>query len=125
MSQHQKIDYVELPSNDFDATRTFYGLVFDFKFDEYGAEYLAFTDQGVDGGFTRSERSATVDNGSVLVVFYSEDLEETENKISEAGGIVSTPTHSFPGGRRFHFLDPCGNELAVWSDLNPDGSACG
>ena len=125
MAEHGKIDYVELPASDFPATRAFFSTVFGWQLEEYGPDYMAFVDQGVDGGFFRSEQSAVQDAGSVLVIFYSSDLEDTQTRVASAGGTISRDTYHFPGGRRFHFLDPNGNEWAVWTDLEPDGSRVG
>mgnify|MGYP006149318129 CR=1 FL=1 len=69
-----------------------------------------------DGGFYRSESRSTVKNGSTLIVFYTSDLELTLSKVVTAGGEISRDIFPFPGGRRFHFNDPHGNELAVWSE---------
>jgi len=110
------IDYVELPARDMDATEAFFKAVFGWHFESYGADYVAFSGSGVDGGFYRSDKVATVANGSALVVIYSADLEATQTMIEEIGGHIVRDTFSFPGGRRFHFADPSGNEWAVWSD---------
>jgi hypothetical protein len=83
---------------------------------DYGPEYTAFSDQGVDGGFFKSDLKSTSSNGGALIVLYSRDLEDTQHKITEAGGVIVKQIFSFPGGRRFHFAEPSGNELAVWSD---------
>lgn len=119
MDTHEKINYVEFPAKDIEATKAFFTAVFGWSFTDYGPEYTAFFNEGVNGGFFQSELSASTDNGSVLVVFYSKDLEVTQNKIEEAGGSIVKPIFSFPGGWRFHFADPNGNEYAVWSDLTP------
>ncbi len=116
MPAHEKIDYLELPAKDMEATKGFFTRAFGWKFEDYGPDYCAFADQGVDGGFYRSEKSATTQQGSVLVVFYSRDLEKTEARIVAAGGTIIKAIFSFPGGRRFHFSDPNGNEYAVWSE---------
>jgi predicted enzyme related to lactoylglutathione lyase len=116
MEQHEKIDYLEFPSRDIETTKTFFSQVFGWAFTDYGAEYTAFSNAGVRGGFFQSDLIATTAQGSVLVVFYSEQLEQTQAKIEGAGGSVVKPVFSFPGGRRFHFADPNGNEYAVWSD---------
>ena len=83
---------------------------------DYGPKYAAFTDEGLDGGFFKSELNSSSDNGSALIVLYSEKLEATQSKIEKAGGKIVKPIFSFPGGRRFHFTDPNGNEYAVWSE---------
>jgi len=119
MDTHEKINYVEFPAKNIEAAKAFFTAVFGWSFTDYGPEYTAFFNEGVNGGFFQSELSASTDNGSVLVVFYSKDLEVTQHKIEEAGGSIVKPIFSFPGGRRFHFADPNGNEYAVWSDLTP------
>lgn len=113
---HDKLNYVEFPANDLDAVKAFFVSAFGWSFTDYGPDYTAFADQGLDGGFFRSEQSASTERGSALLVFYSERLEETQQRVESAGGIILKPTFSFPGGRRFHFADPTGNEFAVWSD---------
>ena len=116
MGKHEKINYVEFPSTDIEATKAFFSAVFGWEFTDYGPEYTAFSNQGIDGGFYRSDVTLSTENGSALIVFYSEDLEQTLSKIENAGGSIIKPIFSFPGGRRFHFGDPNGNEYAVWSD---------
>ena len=116
MNQHEKINYVEFPSKNLEATKGFFSTVFGWSFVDYGPEYTAFSDQGLDGGFFRSDRVASTDKGSALIVFYSQNLEDTLSKIENAGGLILKPIFAFPGGRRFHFSDPTGNEYAVWSD---------
>jgi len=118
MNEHEKINYIELPARDIEATKDFFTTVFGWSFLDYGHEYAAFENAGIDGGFFKSNVSASSENGSVLIVFYSRDLEQTQAKIERAGGPIVKPLFSFPGGRRFHFADPSGNEYAVWSDLN-------
>ena len=118
MSNHEKIDYVEFPSKDIGKTKAFFGSVFNWQFSDYGPEYIAFSNQGVNGGFYLSENAASTTNGSVLIVFYSNNLPETEAKILAAGGEIVKETFSFPGGFRFHFADPNGNEYAVWSEVD-------
>ena len=116
MSAHEKINYVEFPAQDLAATKEFFAAVFGWKFQDYGEEYVAFFNAGLNGGFFLSEQHSSAKNGAVLVVFYSEYLEGTQDKIKQAGGTITQPTFSFPGGRRFHFTDPNDNEFAVWSD---------
>lgn len=116
MNVHEKINYVEYPARDIDATRQFFTKAFGWSFVDYGPDYTAFADEGLDGGFFRSELASSTENGSALIVFYSETLEQTQAKIEQAGGSIIRPIFSFPGGRRFHFSDPSGNEYAVWSD---------
>lgn len=109
----RQIDYIELPATDIEATKRFYSSVFAWKFTDYGPEYTSFEDGRLSGGFT-TERAVT--SPGVLVVLYAADLAATEAKIKSAGGRIVRETLSFPGGRRFHFADPNGNVLAVWSE---------
>lgn len=117
MNEHEKINYLEFPARDIEAAKGFFSAVFGWSFIDYGPEYTAFAGQGVDGGFFKADLHASTDKGSALVVFYSQDLEQTLAKIEGAGGRIIKPIFSFPGGRRFHFADPNGNEFAVWSDV--------
>ncbi len=116
MNEHEKINYVEFPARDLTATKAFFTQAFSWLFTDYGPEYTAFSNQGVDGGFYHSELQSTTSNGAALVVFYSSDIESTQSRVEQAGGVVIKPIFSFPGGRRFHFTEPSGNEFAVWSD---------
>lgn len=114
MSKHEKINYIELPAHDMAATKAFFEAVFDWKFTDYGPDYVSFENAGIDGGFSK-DRAVTPEAGALLV-FYSAELEKTQAKIEKAGGAILKPIFLFPGGRRFHFSDPNGNEFAVWSD---------
>jgi len=116
---HEKINYVEFPAVDLIATKQFFTQAFDWQFEDYGPEYSAFSNQGLDGGFFKSPMSAKAEQGSALLILYSDNLPETQAKVLSAGGIVSKAIFSFPGGQRFHFIEPSGNELAVWSDAAP------
>lgn len=115
MPAHETINYVEYPARDLQATAAFFQAAFGWSFTHYGPEYMAFSGQGLDGGFYRADLAARCDQGSALIVFYSERLEETLAKVTAAGGAVVKPIFAFPGGRRFHFTEPSGNEFAVWS----------
>jgi uncharacterized protein len=115
MPAHEKINYLEFPAQDIVATKAFFQAAFGWSFDDYGPDYAAFSGQGLDGGFYRSNLSANTSNGSALVIFFSERLEETQAKVVAAGGQIVRPTFPFPGGRRFHFTEPSGNEFAVWA----------
>ena len=117
MNEHEKINYVEIPAKDLESTKLFFTTVFSWSFTDYGSDYTAFSNQGIDGGFFKSDLTLSTDNGSALIVFYSKTLETTRSKIQNAGGHIIKPVFSFPGGRRFHFVDPNGNEYAVWSDV--------
>ncbi len=112
----QKIDYVEFPAADFDSIQTFYEKAFGWSFTDYGPEYRAFTDEKIDGGFYRSDLRSSTENGSALVVLFAKNLEATRDRVVASGGTLAKDIFSFPGGRRFQFKDPHGNELAVWSD---------
>jgi len=116
MAENEKINYVEFPARNIEKAKTFFSDVFEWSFVDYGPEYAAFSNAGLNGGFYQSDLVTSTKNGSALVVFYSSVLEETQKKILENGGIIVKPIFSFPGGRRFHFSDPNGNEYAVWSD---------
>jgi len=116
MNKHETINYVEFPARDLAATKAFFAQVFAWQFEDYGPDYMAFSGAGLDGGFFRADLASRTDNGAALIVFYSEDLEATQSKVEAAGGVVVKPTFSFPGGRRFQFTEPSGNECAVWSD---------
>ena len=118
MSEVNKISYVEFPAADIAETKTFFSSVFGWKFKDYGDAYISFSNQGIKGGFYKSEKAATTGNGSALIVLYSDDLKTTQAAVEEAGGLIIKPVFSFPGGYRFHFTDPNGNELAVWSEQN-------
>jgi predicted enzyme related to lactoylglutathione lyase len=116
MNQHGKVNYIEFTARDMAATKAFFSEVFEWDFEDYGPEYTAFSNAGIDGGFYKSELTSNSDNGSMLVVFFSDALEQTLEKVEKAGGAIVKPIFSFPGGRRFHFTDPSGNEFAVWGE---------
>jgi predicted enzyme related to lactoylglutathione lyase len=112
MRKTGKIDYLELPagSGSFDRVKAFYAAAFGWSFQDFGPTYAAF-DEGLEGGF--ATEAATP---KPLPILYSEDLEATQKQVEESGGMITAPLFAFPGGRRFHFTDPAGNELAVWSE---------
>ena len=116
MPDHEKLDYVEFPANDLEASKQFFVKAFGWKFEDYGPDYCAFAGQGLDGGFYRSELKSDSSKGAALLVFYSDKLEATQARVEQAGGKLLKPIFAFPGGRRFHFSEPCGSEFAVWSD---------
>ena len=111
--QNNHISYVEFKANDLEAIKSFYSNVFNWTFTDYGPTYTSFSESGLFGGFEQSNK--TIINGA-LVVLYHSNLEVIKNTIVSHGGTISKDIFSFPGGRRFHFKDPAGNELAVWSD---------
>lgn len=115
MPAHEKINYVEFAARDLEATAAFFQAAFGWKFEHYGPDYMAFAGEGLDGGFYRADLAASAGQGSALIVFYSARLEETLAKVTAAGAQITKPIFDFPGGRRFHFTEPSGNEFAVWS----------
>ncbi|MDB5453484.1 MAG: hypothetical protein JWO33_2062 [Caulobacteraceae bacterium] len=112
MREDGKIDYVELPGSGLSATKSFYAAAFGWIFTDYGPDYAAFS-EGVDGGFNGDPADPAA---KPLVVLYAHDLEAMASKVTAAGAELTRPIFAFPGGRRFHFRDPSGNELAVWSE---------
>ena len=116
MKRNLTMDYIEFPAKDIEATKTFFNELFGWDFTDYGPDYISFNDGRIDGGFYRSDTVAKVKTGSVLVVFYAEELEPLLKKVKQVGGHINKDIYDFPGGRRFHFLDPNGNEYAVWSE---------
>ena len=104
------IAYIELPCENVAANKDFYGSVFGWTFQDYGPTYAAFSESGTEGGFNADPAERTK---APLAVIESTDLEQTEQSIVKAGGKITLPIFSFSGGRRFHFTDPAGNELAV------------
>jgi uncharacterized protein len=109
----RRIDYIEFPATDIGATKTFYEAVGGWEFTDYGPDYTSFNDGRLSGGFTTG---GTVAANGPLVVLYATDLEDTQKRVLSAGGDITREPYEFPGGRRFHFRDPSGNELAVWTD---------
>lgn len=110
--KHEQVQYIECLSKDLNKAKEFYTQCFGWKFTDYGPHYTAFEGDYVDGGFA----SGVPVNGSILIVLYSGDLENTLSKVKAAGATISKDIFSFPGGRRFQFIDPDGYELAVWSE---------
>lgn len=116
MNEHGKLNYVEFPSKNLPETKSFFEKAFGWSFVDYGPDYSAFSGEGLDGGFFQSDLHSSTENGAALLVFYSNDLEGTLEKVAIAGGNIIKSIFPFPGGRRFHFIEPSGNEFAVWSD---------
>jgi uncharacterized protein len=116
MGTDRHINYIEFPAGDLEKTKEFYSAAFGWSFQDYGPDYCAFQDAGLDGGFYRAPLRASASEGSALVVIYADDLEATLERVTGHGGTIVREIFSFPGGRRFHFADPNGNELAVWSE---------
>jgi predicted enzyme related to lactoylglutathione lyase len=115
MNQHEKLNYIEYPAKDLQATKAFFSAVFGWKFTDYGPQYTAFDHQGLDGGFYLADLVSDSNKGAALAVFYSDDLSATRDRVKAAGGTIVKPVFDFPGGRRFHFTEPSGNEFAVWA----------
>jgi hypothetical protein len=110
--QDGRIDYVEFATANIAGSRAFFAEAFGWGFTEYGPTYLGFEEAGLDGGFQGDPGDAA----APLVILYAADLEDAEARVRAAGGAVLRPIYAFPGGRRFHFREPGGNELAVWSE---------
>lgn len=113
---HHSINYIEFPSTDLASTKKFYGDVFGWEFQDWGETYISFSGAEVSGGFELNPEGRSPSRQGALVVLYSKDLVATEKAIVAAGGKVVTEAFDFPGGRRFQFTDPNGNELAVWTE---------
>lgn len=113
--QHHTIDYIEFSVTDIAEAKRFYGAAFGWEFNDYGPEYAGIKKDagGEVGGMRLAEN---VQTGGPLVILFSDDLEASLQAVRDAGGEIVTEPFEFPGGRRFHFTDPSGNELAVWSD---------
>lgn len=116
MQQDRKIDYLEFPAAEFESVQAFYEQAFGWEFTSYGQDYMAFTDGKLDGGFYRASLKSSTQTGAALVVLFAADLESVKKRVLKSGGELVKDIFAFPGGRRFHFADPNGNELAVWSD---------
>ncbi|MCB0715311.1 MAG: VOC family protein [Chitinophagaceae bacterium] len=113
MATNNHINYIEFKARDLSAIKHFYTGVFEWTFTDYGPDYVAFSNSGLEGGF---ERAIPSKETGALVVLFHEDLALIKSKVLAAGGTLIKDIFSFPGGSRFHFADPAGNELAIWSD---------
>ncbi len=113
--RNNSINYIELPMVNNAETKKFYKQVFEWEFTDWGPNYISFSGANIDGGFN-GEGDARISSPGVLVVLYANDLNHKLESVTKAGGKISKPVFEFPGGKRFHFLDPNGNELAVWSE---------
>ncbi|MEA9653748.1 VOC family protein [Xanthomonas campestris pv. raphani] len=114
-ARERRIDYIEFASADLEASRAFFAQVFGWQFQAYGPDYLAFNDGRLDGGFYRAAAAPPADT-SPLVVLYADDLAPVLEQVVAAGGQIVKPVFGFPGGSRFHFREPGGTTLAVWSE---------
>ncbi len=105
------INYVEFAASDIAAFKRFYAAAFGWEFQDWGPDYASFSGAGLDGGVRGGEAARA---GSTTIILYADDLEDAERRVVRAGGAIGA-RHEFPGGKRFHFTDPCGNDLAVWT----------
>ncbi|HTY11593.1 MAG TPA: VOC family protein [Bacteroidota bacterium] len=112
-NNNHRIDYIEFSATDIPAIKSFYTAVFGWKFTDYGPDYVSFEDGRISGGFAKA---AKISGNGALIVIYATELMKTEEAVVRSGGNITKPPFDFPGGRRFHFTDPSGNELAVWSE---------
>jgi len=108
-----RIDYIEIPVTDLGKATEFFAGLFGWTFQEWGPDYASFNDGRLDGGLRRAEEPAPATG--VLLVFYSENLERDVERVKELGATIRQEIFDFPGGRRFHFVDPVGTEFAMWS----------
>lgn len=115
MDTHHQINYIEMPSRDLEKSKAFFQDAFGWSFTDYGPDYCDFQQEGIAGGFYRVDAAMNQSQGSALVVLYSNDLVASEAAVLAAGGEISKATFDFPGGRRFHFREPSGNEFAIWT----------
>ncbi|MDP2561761.1 VOC family protein [Psychrobium sp. 1_MG-2023] len=111
----EQINYVEFPATNLAATKAFFSRIFAWEFEDYGPEYSAFSNAGLAGGFYLSSQKSTTGQGAALIVLITDNLEDSYEKVVAGGGHISKEIFSFPGGRRFHFIEPSGNEFAIWS----------
>lgn len=110
------LNYVEYAAVDLEATKSFFSTVFGWQFIDYGKDYTAFSDVNLDGGFYRANKTSISQQGGALLVFKTARIAQVQHDIELAGGVISKALFSFPGGHRFHFIEPSGNEFAVWSE---------
>jgi len=113
MNEEGRIDYIEIPVTDLEKTRAFFQGLYGWTFQEWGPDYFSFSDGRLEGGLRRAEEPAPAIG--VLLVFFSENLERDVGRVKELGATISQDIFKFPGGRRFHFVDPAGTEFAIWS----------
>ncbi len=117
-AQHNTINYIEIFTTSIADVRRFYGTVFGWTFQDWGPDYIGFDRgvAGIDGGFRTGDLGHRPGDGAPILVIYSRELEATEQAVIAAGGTIVAATFRFPGGRRFHFSDGCGNVMAVWGE---------
>ena len=113
MSDHLSMDYIEFSTGDLAASKKFFTEVFGWNFQDFGETYASFNDGRLRGGFAQIEESVS---GGPLVVIHASDLQPVQQQVVASGGTITVEVFEFPGGKRFHFREPGGNELAVWSE---------
>jgi predicted enzyme related to lactoylglutathione lyase len=118
-SYHHQFDFIEIPATDLKAAKKFYGKAFGWTFQDWGDDYADIQGAGVSGGLRKVDAAPA--RGGTLAILYSTDLPASEKAVTKAGGKI-TERHEFPGGRRFHFVDPSGAELAVWTKVKAKGA---
>jgi predicted enzyme related to lactoylglutathione lyase len=116
MDQTNKIYYIEFQASDLVKTKAFFEAVFGWTFTDYGPDYTSFADGRIAGGFARSDKRSSLSAGGALVVLLNQQLEETLRRVVDNGGTITQDIFSYPGGRRFHFTEPSGNELSVCAE---------
>ena len=112
---HHQVNYIEFAAGNLEKTRSFFEAVFNMNFTQWGDDYMDTVSGGVGMGFFRAPLASTQNTGGALIGFYSDDLEGSLDSVTANGGTISKEIFSFPGGRRFHFQEPSGNEFSVWS----------
>lgn len=115
MNEEGRIDYIEIPVTDLEKTRKFFSKLFGWSFQEWGPDYFSFNDGRLECGLRRAEQAAPATG--VLLIFFSKNLERDLGRVKELGATISQEIFEFPGGRRFHFVDPAGTEFAIWSNV--------
>jgi predicted enzyme related to lactoylglutathione lyase len=118
MRDEGRIDYIEIPVTDLDRSREFFNQLFGWEFQEWGPDYYSFSDGRLDGGLRRSEEPAPA--SGVLLVFYTQDIDRDYARVKELGATISQEVFDFPGGKRFHFMDPVGTEFAMWTSTEEE-----
>ena len=116
MNESTKLNYVEFASLNLAASKTFFTSAFGWCFTDYGRDYSAFSNAGMDGGIFSAQRVTQAESGAPLLVLYAPNISDAQHNVENAGGTITKPLFDFPDGCRFHFVEPGGNELAVWSE---------
>lgn len=106
------ITYIEIPSRNLAASKTFFQQVFGWMYKDLNSEYCYITNAGTPCAFYRSTK---ITQSGVLLVLQVPHLETAQANVIAAGGQIIKPIFNLPGGQRFHFVDVSGNELGVWA----------